>query len=115
MSEPLLASLEPLSRVPGVHGALVVDAETALPVVAELAEGVSETALAALTASLYRRAVDGAAGAGFGQANVLELEAEEGNVLVAGSGELLVIVLTEPDAQLGRVRLETKRTLGRIG
>ena len=48
------AAVQRLSRVSGVRGALLVDAQAGVPVVAELAEGVSGTAVAALAASLFR-------------------------------------------------------------
>jgi predicted regulator of Ras-like GTPase activity (Roadblock/LC7/MglB family) len=109
MSDPFRTSVERLSRVTGVRGALVVDLEAGIPVSAELSEDVPGTAVAALAANLYRRTNAAAAAAGFGVARTLQLEAAGGHVLVVGAGELVVVVVTEPGAQLGLVRLEAHR------
>ena len=55
MTDVYSEALERLSRVPGVRGALIVETEAGVPVVAELAEGVDGSAIAALAASLFRR------------------------------------------------------------
>jgi predicted regulator of Ras-like GTPase activity (Roadblock/LC7/MglB family) len=109
MSDPFRTSVERLSRVSGVRGALVVDLEAGVPVSAELSEELSGTAVAALAANLYRRTSAAAAGAGFGVAKILQLEAAGGHVIVVGAGELIVVVVAEPGAQLGLVRLEAHR------
>lgn len=109
MSELYRTSVERLSRVAGVRGAMVVELESGVPVVAELAEDVSGPAVAALTAALYRRSGAAAATAGFGRAQVLQLEAAGGHVVVVGSGDLIVVVVADPGAQLGLVRLEAHR------
>lgn len=114
MSEELTAAVGRLAHVPGVRGALIVDAEAGVPVVEELREGVSGRAVAALVASLFRRADSGAATAGYGRLASLQLEAGGGHVVAtgeAGAAELLAVAITEPSAQLGRVRLETRRAL----
>jgi predicted regulator of Ras-like GTPase activity (Roadblock/LC7/MglB family) len=109
MSDPYRTAVERLSRVAGVRGALVVELEAGVPVTAELSEDVSGTAVAALTAALYRRTNTAAAAAGFGAASTLQLEAAGGHVIVVGAGELIVVVVAEPGAQLGLVRLEAHR------
>jgi len=109
MSDPYRTSVERLSRVSGVRGALVVELETGVPVSAELAEDVSGPAVAALAAALYRRSHSAASGAGFGPARTLQLETTAGHVLMVGAGDLVIVVVTEPAAQLGLVRLEANR------
>lgn len=109
MSDPYRTSVERLSRVSGVRGALVVEVEAGIPVSAELAEDVSGPAVAALAAALYRRSNSAAAGAGFGPAHTLHLETSEGHVIMVGAGDLMVVVVAEPAAQLGLVRLEANR------
>jgi predicted regulator of Ras-like GTPase activity (Roadblock/LC7/MglB family) len=108
MSDTFSRALERVSRVPGVDGVLIVEPEAGLPVMVELAEGVNGSAVAALTASLYLRAAQAAASAGFGGAATLHVEAELGHVVVARAGELLLVAITERDAQLGMVRLEVQ-------
>jgi len=96
MSDPYRTSVERLSRVTGVRGALVVEIEAGVPVSAELAEDVSGQAVAALAA-------------GFGPARTLQLETTEGHVIMVGAGDLMVVVVAERGAQLGLVRLEAHR------
>lgn len=107
--DELTRALESLSRVHGVAGAMVVEAEAGVPVLEELAEGVRGGAVAALTASLYRRTAEAAGAAGFGSVTTLQLEAESGHVLAAGAGELILVVIAERDASLGMLRLELAR------
>lgn len=111
MDEPLRGALDRLSRVPGVRGALIVDAQTGVPVLTELTELVEGTAVAALASSLFQRSARSAVAADFGRLQMLQLEAEDGHVLATGSGELVVVVLAELDAQLGLVRLQARRAL----
>ena len=109
MSDELTAVVERVSRIDGVRGALIVEASAGVPVVAELTEGVAGDAVAALAASLYRRAATATSAATFGGLRSLQLEAEDGHVIVAGAGELLLVVVAERAAQLGLVRLEAAR------
>lgn len=109
MSISFEAALERLSRVPGVRGALIVDGEAGLPVVAELSAEVDGAPLAALAASVFRRTSRAADSAGFGQLSTLQLEAEGGHVVMAGAGELMVVAVADRAAQIGLVRLEVYR------
>lgn len=115
MSDPVHAALRRLTRVRGVRGAMVVDAEAGVPVASELAVGVAETALAALAGSLYRRAMDATTASGLGRLRTLQLESGNGHLLVAGTGPLLIVALAEPSAQLGMVRIEAGRAAGELG
>lgn len=105
MADPMRDALDTLSRVPGVRGALIVDAQAGVSVLSELSEGVDGAAVAALASSLFGRAGRGADAAAYGPLQMLQLEAEGGHVLVAGAGELVVVVVAETDAQIGLVRL----------
>ncbi len=102
-------ALERLSRVRGVAGALVVEAAAGVPVAADVAAGVDGGAVAALAAAMYRGAARAARAGGYDALRTLQLEASAGHVVVAGAGEMLVVAVAERDAQLGLVRLETKR------
>jgi predicted regulator of Ras-like GTPase activity (Roadblock/LC7/MglB family) len=109
MSDIFAEALDRLSRVPGVRGALIVETEAGVPVLAELAEGVDGGVVAAFAASLFRRTNKAAGTASFGNLRTLQLEADVGHVIVANGGELLVVVVAEKTAQLGQVRLEAHR------
>lgn len=109
MSDIFGEALDRLSRVPGVRGALIVETEAGLPVLAELAEGVPGDVVAALAASLFGRTDKAAQTAQFGSLRTLQLEADGGHVIVANGGDLLIVVVAEKNAQLGQVRLEAHR------
>lgn len=111
MSDAVAATLSRLSHVPGVRSALIVDAEAGVPVASELGAGVSGEAVAALTASLFRRTEQAARDAALGGLGSLQLETEDGHVVVAGNRELIVVVIADRDAQLGLIRLETDRAV----
>lgn len=106
MSEHYTAALDRLSRVPGVRGAVVVDARAGVPI---LGDGAENAALAALATAVYRRAARASDGARLGGLTALQLEAEQGHIVIAGAAETLVVALAEPGAQLGLVRLEARR------
>ena len=106
--------LDALTHIEGVRGAMVVDAEAGVPVVSELRLDVRETALAAMSGAFYSRTVDAARAAGLGRVDVLELEGEEGHLIVAGAGALLVVALAEPDARIGLVRVQARRAAGEL-
>jgi predicted regulator of Ras-like GTPase activity (Roadblock/LC7/MglB family) len=109
MSDVYTEALERLSRVPGVRGAIIVETEAGLPVLSELAEGVEGGALAALASSLFRRNNNAVKTALFGRLRTMQLEADNGHVVVANGGDLLIVVVAEKTAQLGMVRLEAHR------
>jgi uncharacterized protein len=109
MTGSLVATVRGLTRIPGAMGALIVDAEAGLAVASDLADGVQETPLAALTGSLFRRTGDACRGTGYGRLRVLQLDAAGGHLVIAGAGSLLVAVLAGPAAQLGLVRVQAAR------
>jgi predicted regulator of Ras-like GTPase activity (Roadblock/LC7/MglB family) len=109
MSDIYAEALDRLSRVSGVRGALIVETDAGVPVLAELAEGVPGDVIAALASSLFRRTDKAAQTAAFGNLRTLQLEAEAGHVIVANGGELLVVVVADKNAQLGQLRLEAHR------
>jgi predicted regulator of Ras-like GTPase activity (Roadblock/LC7/MglB family) len=106
MSDAFTTALERISRIAGVLGALVIEADAAVPVVAELSEGVNGTAVAALAASLFRRSAQASEAAQFGRLVQVQLEAEYGHVVIVGAGDLILAIVAEHDAQLGLIRLE---------
>lgn len=109
MSDLYGAILGRLSRVPGVRGAILVDPDAGVPVMAEVEAQVSAPALAALAAALFQRTSNASNAAGFGSLRRFHLESERGHVLMTGAGELVLVVLVDDDAQLGMVRLEAHR------
>jgi predicted regulator of Ras-like GTPase activity (Roadblock/LC7/MglB family) len=109
MSDAYGSSVTRLSRVGGVRGALVVEAATAVPIAAELREDVDGTALGALAAALYQRTVEASASAQLGPIDSVQLDADDGHVIMVGAGDVILIVISERSAQLGMIRLEARR------
>lgn len=114
MSERVLSAVLDLTRIPGTRGAMVVDAEAGVPVAVELAQGESDTGLAALMDSIFRRTRDAVGASGLGSLTTLQLDAAGGHVVVVGAGALLVVVVAEPSAQLGLVRVQAARVAREI-
>lgn len=109
------AALEPITRVRGVRGAMIVSATEGILVAEAVMEGVNAQAVAALAAGLaarLRRATDAA---GRGAPVFIHLEAEAGAILaVPGERDLLVVAVTQADVNVGLVRLELRRAADRL-
>ena len=109
--------LEAINRIPGVRGSMVVAAEDGLMVEADLMIGVPGAAVAALVASLFRRARRSVSAAEFGSASFLQVEGEEGFLFAAAPaemGDLLLVVVAERWVNVGLIRLEAARAAGAL-
>ncbi|HEX2092809.1 MAG TPA: roadblock/LC7 domain-containing protein [Longimicrobiaceae bacterium] len=107
-----------ISRIPGVRGSMVVAAEDGLVVEADLMIGVPGPAVAALVASLFRRARRSVSAAEFGSASFVQVEGEEGFLFAAAPaemGDLLLVVVAERWVNVGLIRLEAARVAGALG
>lgn len=102
--------LDLITRVRGVRGAMLVSGDDGLVVAEQLMEGIKGTAVAALAASLAGRLRRAMEAAGIGASVFWHLQTERGALLVvpAASG-ILVVAVTEPDVNVGLVRLELLR------
>ncbi|HUF12780.1 MAG TPA: roadblock/LC7 domain-containing protein [Longimicrobiales bacterium] len=103
--------LDRLSRVPGVRGAMIVDAQAGVPIVEEMAEGVAGGAVAAMAASLVKRSAKAATTAKFGELRAIQLEAAAGHLIIASHRDVVAVAVTRVDAQLGLVRVEMRNVL----
>ncbi len=103
---PLIGAI---TRHRGVSACLLVSEEDGIVVEGTAQIGVSTAAFAALTASLYRKAVGASEAAGFGVVSFFELEAERGRVLAAGRNGLLMVAVAEPRVNVGLLRVELLR------
>jgi predicted regulator of Ras-like GTPase activity (Roadblock/LC7/MglB family) len=99
-------------RQRGVTGCLVVDADDGVIVDSTLQFGMRGNVFAALVASLYRKARQSAAAAGFGEAEFLTLESERGRVCATGSGGLVLIAVADLRTNLGLLRVEMQKQRG---
>ena len=103
-------SLDLVTRVRGVRGAMIVSSDEGLVVAEHLMEGIKGSAVAALAASLANRLRRAMAAAGVGASVFWHLQGEQGALLVvpAASG-IVVVAVAEPDVNVGLVRLELLR------
>ena len=103
-------TLDLVTRVRGVRGAMLVSADDGLIVAEQLMEGIKGSAVAALASSLAGRLRRAMEAAGLGSSVFWHLQADQGTLLVvpAASG-LLVVAVAEPDVNIGLVRLELLR------
>ena len=112
MSDRLLRILDRISRVRGVRGSMYVAAEDGLAVAQLLMEDVNARALAAFAASLTRKVSGAAAATGSGRVRFVQMQAEQGVLLVAaGMHDLLVAVVADAGINVGLARLEMMRAV----
>jgi predicted regulator of Ras-like GTPase activity (Roadblock/LC7/MglB family) len=109
MTDGIADTVRALSRIPGVHGVLIVDSEAGVPVAAELPGSASEDALAALAGALFRRAAEATEAVDHGPLRILQLETVGGTLVVVGAGDLLVVVQAGISAPMGLVRTRAAR------
>ena len=102
--------LDRLTQVSGVRGAMYVNAEDGVAIADALMPGVRGNALAALAASLARRAGIVVETVGARGTRFLHLQADNG-VLVAvpAAHGVLIVVVGGEDMNVGLVRLEMLR------
>ncbi|MDP2577326.1 MAG: roadblock/LC7 domain-containing protein [Gemmatimonadota bacterium] len=101
--------IERVIGTPGVRGALVVAVRDGLVVDGRVHVGVPGEAVAALAASLFRRARSATDGNGTADVRFVELEAEKGRIVIAGKEELALMAVMESRANAGQVRLAVRR------
>jgi predicted regulator of Ras-like GTPase activity (Roadblock/LC7/MglB family) len=100
------AMLDEVTAVHGVRGAMVISADDGLVVYHAAMEGLETADVAALASALVRRCESLVTALGEPSVRLCTLAAERGSVLAArGEGGLWMVAVTEPDAELGRLRL----------
>ena len=108
---PLLSAL---CRERGVRAAAAVTADDGTIIDSVLRVGDDGEQVAALAASLYRKARQSAQAAGMGAISLLHLEAESGRLFVIGHQLVLLIAVTEPVVNVGAVRVAMRAALGSL-
>lgn len=111
MTDPLLKSLDRISRVRGVSGSMFVAAEDGLAVAQLLMEGVNARALAAFAASLARKVSGAAAATGSGAVRFIQMQTGSGILLVCVGSELLIAAVADAGVNVGLARLEMLRAM----
>lgn len=103
-----------VNRVTGVRGSMVVALEDGLVVEEDLMVGVPGPAVAALVASIFRRARRSMGTAEFGNAAFVQVDGDDGLLFAAAPpelGDLLLVVVAERWVNVGLVRLEAQRVV----
>jgi len=118
---PFTPILETLTRQRGVRASLIVSESDGLVVDAHLRFGQDGERVAALAASLYRKARLSAGAARLGTVVFLQLDAERGRICAAGSSvvghshegrtDLVIVVVADPAANVGLIRMELLKAL----
>jgi predicted regulator of Ras-like GTPase activity (Roadblock/LC7/MglB family) len=110
------ATLDRITRIPGVKGALIASTVDGLVIAEQLMDGIDGRAAAALTGSLVSRLGRTVESAGVGAPVFLHLRGEEGSILAApGAQDLVLVAVVGPAANLGLARLEMIDAAGRLG
>lgn len=109
MSTGFSAVLDALTRQRGVRASLVVSANDGITIDSNLQIGQDGSRVAALAASLYRKARRSAQAAGLGVTGFMHLDAESGRLCIIGGDEIVLVVVAEPDANVGLIRVEMLR------
>lgn len=112
---PFAEVLAALVRQRGVLGSMVVSESDGIVVDSNLQIGLQGSAVAALTASLYRKARLAARAAGFGESGFFQLEAELGRVCAVGRSDLVLVAVAEPRANVGLIRVEMLKAVEILG
>lgn len=114
MSASLRPVLETLTRQRGVRASLIVSESDGLVIDSSLRFGQDGERVAALAASVYRKARLSAKAAR-SAATFLQLDAERGRICVAGAGnDLVIVTVADPAANVGLIRMELFKALERI-
>ena len=109
MTTPFTSILDTLQRLKGVRATLVVAADDGIAIDSNLQIGQDGSRVAALAASLYRKARKSAAAAGLGGTGFMQLEAETGRLCLLGGDEVVLVVVAQRDANVGLIRVEMLR------
>ena len=109
MTSPFAQMLEAIRRQRGVTASLVAGEADGVIVDARLQIGQRGDRVAALAASLYRKARMSAKAAGLGGAGFMQLEAKNGRICAVGRNGLVLVAVTRRDANVGLVRVELLR------
>ncbi len=104
--------LDVLTRQRGVRASLIVSESDGLVIDSSLRFGQDGERVAALAASVYRKARLSAQAARLGAVTFLQLDAERGCICVAGgANDLVIVTVADPAANVGLIRVELFKAL----
>ena len=111
MESPFTPILTAIARQRGVSAVLIVSERDGIVIDGHMHVGISEDRVAALAASLYRKARMAANAAGMGNTSFMQLEAPRGRICAVGAGDVVLVVVTQPSINVGMVRMEMLRAV----
>lgn len=112
MVPPLRPIVDGLTRHRGVRASLIVSEQDGLVIESSLRFGQDGDRVAALTASMYRKARLSATAACLGAVAFLQLDAERGRICaVGGRNDLVIVVVADANANVGLIRVELFKAL----
>lgn len=111
MNSPFRAMLESIMHLRGVSATLLVDEHEGMIIDSVLQFGQDGERVAALAASLHRKARLSSGAAGLGTVRFMQLEAEAGRICAAGGESMVLIVVAAPTANVGLVRVEMLKAM----
>ena len=115
MSANWTAMLDGITRVSGVRGALLVSADDGLIVAEASMSDVDGAASAALVGSLARKLGRITGAIGCAAPRMVMLEAERGGLAAAPAADgLLLVAVTDADANIGLLRLALRDAVERL-
>lgn len=106
MTSSMRDAVDRLSRQRGVRASLIVSENDGLVVDSSLRFGEDGERVAALAASIYRKARLSAGAAHLGAVSFLQLDADRGRLCAVGRDDLVLVVVAEPSANVGLIRVE---------
>ena len=109
MTSPFAQLLEAIRRQRGVIASLIAAEADGVIVDSRLQVGQRGDHVAALAASLYRKARLSAAAAGLGGVGFMQLEAASGRVCAIGRNGLVLVAVARKEANVGLIRVELLR------
>ena len=111
---PFEPVLDGLTRQRGVRASLIVSERDGLVVDSKLRFGEQGDRLAALAASIFRKARLSARAAHLGAVSFLQLDAERGKICAVRRDDLVVVVVADAAANVGLIRVELFKALEQI-
>lgn len=110
MSEAYGRVLDQITKIRGVRGALFVAGEDGLVVADAVLEGIKPNAVAALAGNLVRRVRRAADSAGVGVPEFVHMQTTAGAICaVPAPAGALVVVIAEPEVNVGLLRLAMRK------
>lgn len=114
MPSPFTGILQTLGRQRGVSAALVVSEQDGIVIDAHTHIGLAGERVAALAASLHRKARLSAMAAGLGHVSFMQLEAPGGRVCAVGAGDLVLVIVAAPSLNVGLARMAMLRSVAEL-